>query len=106
RIDDAEDSVCRFLESHAERTADGAEDRVVDSFTPELEAAAAEGVGIEIAEHEVRVGDGRRGAATAVADRSGVGARALGSDLERPRFDRRDRSAAGADRFDVDHGKA
>ena len=49
----------------------------------ELHLAAEEIVRIEPAEHHVGVGDGRLGAAAAVADRAGIGARALRADLER-----------------------
>ena len=45
--------------------------------------AAEEIVGIEPAEHDVGVGDGRLGAAAAIADRAGIGARAVRADLER-----------------------
>ena len=50
----------------------------------ECELAAEEVVGAEAAEHEVRVGDGRLGAAAAVAGRPGLGARAQRADAQRP----------------------
>ena len=46
--------------------------------------AAEEVAGVEVAEHEVRVGHGGGGPAPAVAGGSGLGARALGPDLEDP----------------------
>ena len=63
--------------------------------------------GIELAQHEVGVGDGRLGAAAAVADRARIGAGAVGADLQDAGLgDARDRAAAGADRVDVDHRHA
>ena len=59
---------------------------------------------IEPAEHDVGVGDGRLGAAAAVADRAGIGAGALRPDLERADLvDPGDAAAAGADLDHVDH---
>ena len=67
-------------------------------------SAAEEVVGVDAAEHDVRVGDGRLGAALAVADGRGVGARALRADAQRAaRVEPGDRAAAGADREDLDH---
>ena len=65
---------------------------------------AAEQVRRDAAEHDVGVGDGDVGAALAVAERPGVGARRARPDLERP-LGRQpgDRAAAGADGDDVDH---
>ena len=65
---------------------------------------AAEQVRGDPAEHDVGVGDGRLGAALAVAERAGVGAGRLRADLERALGgDPGDRAAAGADGDDVDH---
>ena len=65
---------------------------------------AAEQVRGDAAEHDVGVGDGRLGAALAVAERAGVGAGRLRPDLERALGrDPGDRAATGADRDDVDH---
>ena len=70
----------------------------------ELHLAAEEIVRIEPAEHHVGVGDGRLGAAAAVADRAGIGARAVRADLERADVvEPGDRAAAGADLDHVDH---
>ena len=59
---------------------------------------------IEPAEHDIGVGDGRFGAAAAIADRARVGAGALRSDLQRADLVAPgDRAAAGADLDHVDH---
>ena len=69
----------------------------------EGDLAAEEVARVEPAEHEVRVGDGRLGAAAAVADRPGIGARALRPDAQQAaRVDPGDRAAAGADLDQVD----
>ena len=70
----------------------------------ELHLTAEEVVGIEPTKHDIGVGDGRLGAAPAVADRARIGARALRADLERADVvDPGDRAAAGADLDHVDH---
>ncbi len=54
-------------------------------------------------EQQVRVGHRRQRASVAIAGRTGKGARALGSQAQRPaRVDPGDRAAAGADRVQVD----
>ena len=64
---------------------------------------AEEVVGVEIAEDQVRVGDGRQRAAAAVARRPRARARGRRPDLEHAdRVDPRDRAAAGADALDRD----
>ena len=70
----------------------------------ELHLAAEKVIRAEAAEHDVGVGDGRLGAAAAVADRAGIGAGALRADLQGADFvDPGDAAAAGADFDDVDH---
>ena len=62
---------------------------------------------IDAAEHEIGVGDGRLGAAAAVAGRARLGAGAVRADRDRPqRVDPGDRAAAGADLDHLDHGDA
>ena len=64
-------------------------------------------LGGQPAEDQVRVGHRGLLAATAVAGRAGVGARALRADAQRAAaVDPRDRAAARADRVDVDHRQA
>src|SRR5262249_28463859 len=70
----------------------------------ELHLAAEEIVGIKPPEHHVGVGDGRLGAAAAIADRTRIGARALRPDLERPDIvDPPHRAAAAAALDHIDH---
>ena len=71
----------------------------------DLHGAAQEEVGIEIAQSEIGVGHRGLGAAAAVAGRPGLGAAALGSDIERAELRPvRDRAAAGADLDQLDGG--
>ena len=70
----------------------------------ERHLAAEEAVGAEPAEDEIGVGDGRLGAAEAVADRAGRRARAFRADAQGVAdLDAGDAAAAGADLLDVDH---
>ncbi len=70
-----------------------------------MHAAAEEIAGVEPAEKEIGVGDGRFGAALAVAGGTGRGAGALRTDPEETAgVDPGDAAATGADRFDVDQG--
>ena len=70
----------------------------------ERHPAAEEALGVEPAEHDVRVADRRLLAAVPVAGRAGIGARAARADAERAALvDVRDRAAAGADRVHVEH---
>jgi hypothetical protein len=60
--------------------------------------------GVEPAEHEVRIGDRRLGAAASVADRSGMRAGAARADLQHAVLAQvGDRAPAGTDRVHVDH---
>ena len=72
---------------------------------PGIEAplAAEEISRIEIAEHQIGVGDGRFGAALAIAGRPRRRAGALRPDMQDAAgIDPRDRAAAGADRGDIE----
>ena len=61
-------------------------------------------LGVEPAQHQVGVGDGGLGAAAAVADGAGLGARRLRPDLQHARrIDGCNRAAAGADALHVHH---
>ena len=69
----------------------------------ERHAAAEQAARREPPEHEVGVGDGRLGAAAAVAGRARLRAGALRPDLQQPvAVEPGDRAAAGADRIDVE----
>ena len=67
---DAEDAVGRLDEIEAERLRDLVVERALGRFDVERHLAAEEAVGAEPAEHQVGIGDGRLGAAEAVADRT------------------------------------
>ena len=95
---DAEGSRDRF---ERKRPADIAIDRPFGRLTVQLDGAASEIVGVELAEHQVCVGDRRAIAAAIVAGRSGLRAGALRSGLDPShRIDPGDRAAAGPD---LDH---
>ena len=69
----------------------------------EPRAAAEEARRVEVAEHEIGVGDGRGGAAPTVAGRTRNGAGALRPDMQDAAgIDPGDRAAAGADAGDVE----
>jgi hypothetical protein len=81
--------------------ADIAQDRLVGGAGVELDRAAGEIVGIELAEHEIGIGDRRPLAAAAIAGRAGLGPGAFRAGLDAAhRVDPGDRAAAGAD---LDH---
>ena len=70
----------------------------------QLHAPAEEPLGVDPAEHHVRVRDRRLRAALAVAGRARVGPGAARADAKRAAVvDAGDRAAAGADRVDVEH---
>ena len=90
-------------EAEAERAGDRFE-RGPRRRRVEVEPAAEEVPGVDPTEDDGRVGDGGLDAATAVAGRAGVGARAPRADAQEPaRVDPDDRASSGADRLDV-HG--
>src|SRR5215475_6922979 len=69
--------------------------------TVEAHAAAEEELGVEIAEQQVGVGDGGLAAPEVVAGGPGIGARAVGADLQQAHaVHARNRAAAGSD---LDH---
>ena len=99
-----DDCLRRRHDIELERARDLLLDAAPRAFGVELHRAAEEIVGIEPAEHDVGVGDGRLGAATAIADRPRIGARALRPDFQRADIvEPGDRAAAGADLDHVDH---
>ncbi len=91
-----------------ERLADMGEDGAPCGLDVEpRELAADRPLGVDAAEHDMGVGQGRPVAAGAVADGPGHGARALGPDLQQAAaIDGGDRPAAGADGRDLDHRRA
>ena len=71
----------------------------------ELLRAAKEIVRVEVAAHEVSVGDRRPQAAASIAGRAGIGARALRADIEEAAaVDPGDRTAAGGYRGHIERG--
>ena len=101
---DAEDAFGGFDRIEAERLRDLLGQRLLAPLEIELHLAAEEAIGAEPAEHQVGVGDGRLGAAEAVADRARRGAGAFRADAQRVAdLDAGDAAAAGADLLDVDH---
>ena len=95
-------AVRRRGDVEAERLGDR-RDRALGGGDVERHLAAEEAVGAEAAEHEVGIGDGRRGAAERVAGRPGRRARALRPHAQRAMLDARDRAAAGADLENIHH---
>ena len=90
--------------SMPERLRDLLGQRLLRGSEIERHLAAEEAVGAEPAEDEIGVGDGRLGAAEAVADRAGRRARAFRADAQGVAdLDAGDAAAAGADLLDVDH---
>ena len=85
----------------AERPGHGRLDGPSGGGLVEAHGAAGEPLRIEIAEDQVGVGDGRPRAATAVAGRPRLGARALRPNLNEP--ERVDLGDAAAARSDLDH---
>ena len=96
-------AVGRPLDRHAERLGDLFGEHRARLLGVELERAADEMAGIDVAQHHVGVGDGGRRAALVVADRTGRGAGALGTGLQRAAgVDPDMRAAAGAHLGEVD----
>ena len=64
-----------------------------------------EEIGLQLAEHDIGVGDGER-AAAAVAGRAGIGAGRIRTGAEAAGLEMQDRAAAGGDRVDAHHRRA
>ena len=104
---DGDDRRRRLDGVEPERRADLLDECRLDGFDRHAAGDARQGGRVELAQHQVGIGHGRFGAAAAVADRAGIGAGTVGSDLQDAGLgDARDRAAAGADRVDVDHRHA
>jgi hypothetical protein len=98
RVDDLVDTVGRTRDVEPERLRDVFLDRSLRSRTVELELTAVESLRVEVAKHEVGVGDGRQRAAATVARRTRLRARARGGPPRAtPGLDPRDRAAARTD---------
>ncbi len=109
-VDDRVDAPRGLLHREAEGARELLIERARGAGRVERHRAAGEVVRVEVAEHEVRVGDGRLAPAAPVAHGSRRGRRALGADGDHAEPGRGDRSAAGADLDEVDgldvHGQA
>ena len=92
-LDDLADAERGVEAGEAKRLADRLVDGDARLLGRELDAAAGEVAGIEPAQHDVGVGHGRLGAAAAVARRAGLGAGALGADIDAARANRPRRSS-------------
>ena len=102
RVDDLGDALGGGEALGAKRARDTVH-RHLCGASVEGDAAAEKIAGIEKAEDDVGVGHRRAVAAFAIAGRAGIGAGALGPDVQdSARIDRRDRAAAGAQRVDVE----
>ena len=86
-----------FLHGKAQGSGDVLLDALGGGNRVERHGAAVEILRIEIAEHQIGVGDGRTPAACAIAHGSRVGAGALGADRDQAHVGTRDGAAAGPD---------
>jgi hypothetical protein len=106
-VRDPHDRLGRREPVEPEGRADMGLDREARRLGVEARETADRPLGVDPAEHDVRVGHGRAVVAAPVGDGAGVGARALRPDLqEAARVDPGDRAATGADRRDLDHRRA
>ena len=104
RVDDLDDAERGVLDRQAERLRHLRFDGLVREVGIERQVAAEHLVGVEAAENDLRVGDGRLLAAFAVARRARLGARRARPDVKAARgIDVGDRAATGADRDEIDH---
>ena len=106
-VHDLGDTVGGADRVEAQRLADPRRQHLGRLLGVELDGAAGEVHGIDLAERDVAVGDCRFRATAAVAGGAGLGTGAARSDLDaRQRVDRGDRAAAGADLHHLDHRDA
>jgi len=106
-VDDAIDAPGGLRDVETEGPGDVLLDGAVGGRAIEPHAPAQEELGVEVAEQQIGVGHRGLAAAQVVAGGAGVGARAVGADLEEPHaVDARDRAAAGADLDHLDHRHA
>ena len=101
---DAQDAVGRCRRLETQRLRNALQMRALRRREIEPHLAAEETIGAEPAQHEVGVGNGRLGAAPAIAGRSRLRRRRFAvRRAARRRADARDAAAAGADFLNVDH---
>jgi hypothetical protein len=91
-------SCCGLFGRQAQRSRNAVCNRVAGQRTVDRDRAAGIGTGSQSSEHDLRIGDGRRLAAEAVAGRSRSRACALRADMQQSRIiDARHRSTARTD---------
>ena len=106
-VGNGEHRVGRLLDLEPERLRDLGANGVRGPLRVELDPAAEEVLGVDVAEHQSCIGHGRLLAAPAVADGSGHGAGAVGPDAEEAAWvDPGDAPPARADALDVDRRQA
>ena len=106
-IGDAHDGAGHLVRRQPEVRADLGVEDLADAIEGRRPADAEQPRRIEPPQQEIGVGDRGLRPAAPVADRPGIGARALRPHLQDSRRAHpRDRAAARADRVDVDHGHA
>src|SRR2546430_1468937 len=106
-VDDVQDAVGGFEQRQFERLGDFFLQRSLRLCFVEFHSAAEKMVRIENPAYQIGVGDGDLPTTAVITDRTGIGAGAVGTNLERAhRVEARDRAAAGADGVNVEHGQA
>ncbi len=107
-VGDPDDGLGRLHHVEAERASDVRRDGALRRLDVEARKLAADrALGVDAAEHDMRIGEGRALVALSVAGGPGPRAGALGADLQQPAaIDRGDRAAAGTDGGDLDHRRA
>src|SRR5690606_35876056 len=106
-VDDVADACGDPQRVEGERRLQGAGDGPLRCLAVQRHRPAQEEVGVEVAEQQIGVGDGRLVAALPVAGRAGVGAGAIRPDGQQAELvDPGDRAAPGADLDQLDGGRA
>ena len=91
------DAPGRLFEIKAERGADLAQDRRPRRLLLQAHRPAVEIARVQIAEHQIGIGDGGLAAAACIADRPRLGPGTVRPDRDQAHFGARDAAAAGAD---------
>ncbi len=100
RVDDRHDPFGQLGNAEPELLSEDG-DRIICGARVKGHPAGGEGVGVDSAEHEVRVGHGGTRPPAAVTGRTRIGPRALGPDAQPSDLGVGNRTATGADRVDV-----
>ena len=95
------DARCGVLDAEAKRAGDRFLDSLPGTFRVDPHRSTCHRTGLDAAEHDLRVGDGRILAAEAIAGRAGIGSGTLRADMQHASFvDVGDCAAASADGVD------